>query len=394
MATCRFLENLTLASLVAPMTEQEFQTQYWEQKPLVVHRNDPDYYGDLFTVDDFDEAITSSPEYIKMNDATKAGTSIKYSSVQGLEAVLAGMRDGGTLILEQLQRHEPKLGLLCRLLGQELGHSFETNLYLTPPRGKSSVPHWDNVDVFTLQVWGSKRWKIENERRIFPVRPDKMGDRGHAFGGETTSFTVNQGDLIYIPRGFMHVAECGPEASLHISLGMVPVVLEEFLHAIIKAAVRADENLRVALPLGFTHRGGDRIVTRAIAALRHAAAKTFVGAVLDQFLDELVQTAPIDISGQVAGFFQPTPLTLEDVVGPRPGIVCRMHVDGDPVRLNAGTRSILFPGLFREALDFALNTPSFAIRDISGELEDEEKIVFTERLIQEGILVRKIRAPS
>jgi hypothetical protein len=45
-------------------------------------------------------------------------------------------------------------------------------------------------------------------------------------------------------------------------------------------------------------------------------------------------------------------------------------------------------------LDFALNTPTFAIRDISGTLEDEEKIVFTERLIQEGILVRKARASS
>ena len=61
MATYRFLENLTLASLVAPVTEAEFQTRYWEQKPLVVHRNDPDYYGDLFTVDDFDKSITSSP---------------------------------------------------------------------------------------------------------------------------------------------------------------------------------------------------------------------------------------------------------------------------------------------------------------------------------------------
>ncbi len=394
MATYRFLENLTLASLVAPVTEEDFQTQYWEQKPLVVHRSDPDYYGDLFTVDDFDKAITSSPEYIKMNDATKAGTSIKHSTVQGLEAVLAGMRDGGTLILEQLQRYEPKLGLLCRLLGQEVGHSFETNLYLTPARGKSSVPHWDNVDVFTLQVWGSKRWQIENERRIFPVRPDRMGDRGHAFDGETSSFTVHQGDLIYIPRGFMHVAECGPEASLHISLGMVPVVLQDFLDAVIKAAVRGDENLRVALPLGFTHRGGDRIVTRAIAALRQAADETFVSAVLDQFLDELIQTTPIDISGQVAGFFQPTPLTPEDVVGPRPGIVCRMHGAGDPVRLNVGTRRILFPGLFREALDFALNTPAFAISDISGDLEDDEKIVFTERLIEEGILVRKVRVSS
>jgi hypothetical protein len=59
----------------------------------------------------------------------------------------------------------------------------------------------------------------------------------------------------------------------------------------------------------------------------------------------------------------------------------RMHPDGAPVCLNVGTRS-------------TLDTPNFAIRDISGDLEDEEKIVFAERLMQQGILVRKIRAPS
>jgi ribosomal protein L16 Arg81 hydroxylase len=63
MATCRFLQNPTFASLVAPVTEEEFQTQYWEEKPLIVHRNDPDHYCDFFTVGDLDKAITSSPEY-------------------------------------------------------------------------------------------------------------------------------------------------------------------------------------------------------------------------------------------------------------------------------------------------------------------------------------------
>src|SRR5689334_13289525 len=82
MATCRFLENLTLASLVAPVTEEELQTQYWEQKPLVVHRNDPDDYGDFFTVNYLDRAIASSPEYIKINIATNAGQA--YSDGAGL----------------------------------------------------------------------------------------------------------------------------------------------------------------------------------------------------------------------------------------------------------------------------------------------------------------------
>jgi hypothetical protein len=306
-----------------------------------------------------------------------------------LEAVLADMRDGGTLVLDQLHEKEPKLGLLCRLLAQELGHNFKTELFLTPPHGKGSSPHWDNVDVFVLQVLGSKHWRIENERRVFPIRPEKMGDDVRQFGGDVTSVTVNQGDLVYIPRGFMHVAECGSEASLHISLKLVPVVMEEFLHAVISAAARRDERLRVALPLGFMHGGAERIVKDAMAALRDAADEPFLSAVVDQFRDELVSTFPLDVSRQVADFFRPTPLLAGDLVGPRRGIVYRVHAGDAGVRLNVGTRSIVFPGVFREPLDFALKTPAYAIRDIAGALQDEERIAFIERLMQEGLVVRK-----
>ena len=387
---CPFLEHLTFSSLIAPISEEEFRTSYWEKKPLVVHRQCPDYYGNLFTLSDFDEAVTRAPSYIKTVDTTnKKGTVKQFATVAGLEAVLADMRDGASLILEQLQRNEPKLGLLCRLLGQELGHTFETNLYLTAAHGKSSVPHWDNTDVFILQVLGSKHWKIENERRIFPVRPFRMGADVREFQGDFCHFTVHPGDLIYIPRGFMHMAECGSETSLHISLGLVPAVLEDFLHAIIKVAVQRDERLRMALPLGFMRDGGEDIAQCARAALLEAADSSFLGNVLDLYRDELIKTHELDVSGQIADHFQPVPLRLDDVVGPRRGVVWRMHVDQDAVGLNVGTRRITFPEFFRQSLDFSLNAPAYSIRDIPGELEDQERIALVERLMQEGLLIRK-----
>jgi ribosomal protein L16 Arg81 hydroxylase len=388
--TCRFLENLTLSSLVAPVAEEEFRRGYWEQKPLIVHREDPDYYAGLFTLQDFDEAITRSPHYVKMaNAATQKNKSYKIDMAPGLEAVAADMREGGTLVLDQLHHHEPKLGQLCRLLGTEFGHKLQTNLYLTPPHGKGFSPHWDNHDVFILQVLGSKHWNIEKERRTFPEKSIKMGDEGRELRGELTSFTLKQGDLIYIPRGFVHAAECGDEPSLHITLGVTATFFEDFLHAAIKAAIRRDERLRVALPLGFMRVSNDGAVKRALATFQELADETFLNSVMEQFRDELVRTFPLDVSGQVEAFFHPTPLALGDLVGPRRGIIYRKHDNNESTQVNFGGRTIVFPNLFRDALDFALNTPIFAIRDIAGELEDEERIVFVERLMQEGMLVRK-----
>jgi hypothetical protein len=103
----------------------------------------------------------------------------------------------------------------------------------------------------------------------------------------------------------------------------------------------------------------------------------------------MVTQFPIDVSRTVVDHFQPLPLQPGDIVGARRGLAYRLHIDGDSVRLNFGTRSIVFLDIFRDALKFALQTPEFAIRELPGDLEDEERIAFIERLILEGLLIRK-----
>lgn len=388
--TSEFLDNLTLASLIAPVAEEEFRARYWEQQPLVIHRGTPDYYGDLFSLKEFDDAITRDPSYVKVADApTMKVASYKTEMVKGLEAVLADMREGCTLILDQLHKKNPKMGKLCRTLGPEFGHPFQSNLYLTPPNGKGFRPHWDNHDVFILQIVGSKKWQIEKERRIYPFKEENMGLDGREIRGETLSFTLNQGDLIYIPRGFVHAAESGDGPSLHITLGLTAIFFEDLLHAVITAAVKRDERLRAVMPIGFMRGAQDDVVKRAVTVLRETADETFLNTVMEEFRDKMVRSFPLDVSGQFLEFFAPTPLTYGDVVGPRLGMVYRMHVLDDTVRVNFGSHSIVFPGFLYPSLDFALKTPTYAIREVAGELDDDEKIVFIGRLVLEGLVVRK-----
>jgi ribosomal protein L16 Arg81 hydroxylase len=387
---CGFLQRLSLASLVAPIADEEFRSRYWERQPLVVHRKDAEFYGDLFTLHDFDEAIIRSPDYVKLaNAATKKNVSYKNQVTEGLESVLSDMRAGGTLVLDQLHHREPKLGLLCRVLAAELGHKFQINLYLTPPSGKGFSPHWDNHDVFILQVVGSKYWKIEKQRRELPDKGATMDDEGRELRGDLDSFVLEQGDLIYIPRGFVHAAECESEPSLHITLGVTGVFWDDLLYAAVKAAIIQDERLRQTLPLGFLQAPNDAIIKRLRGAFRELADEAFLSGVVAQFKDELVRTYPLDVSDQFVDFFRPRPLSIDDVVGARRAIVYQMHNGDDSVRLNYGARAIVFPSFFREALEFALNRPAYVIREIPGELEDEERVAFAERLLEEGLVVRK-----
>jgi bifunctional lysine-specific demethylase and histidyl-hydroxylase NO66 len=357
---------------------------------LVVHRGDADYYDDLFSLRDFDQAIACNPAYVKLANAAANKKTISYTpeAAPGMESILADMRDGGTLVLDQMHRYNPNLSLLCRVLGEQLGHEFQTNLYLTPPNGKGFTPHWDNHDVFILQALGSKHWKIEKTRRTLPHPRAHMPSDDRELRGELLEFTLKQGDVAYIPSGFVHAAECGGEASLHITFGMMAVFVENLLVAAVKEAVLRFDHLRKPLPVRF-HQAPEKALADIVqAALRDIADEAFVATFVNGFRDDLIKKSPLDVSGQVEDFFQPTPIQLADVFGPRRGIFYTLHNEDAGVRINFGTRSITFPDFFRDALEFALKTPLFAVRQLPGDIEDSERIVFVERLKQEGLVVR------
>jgi len=388
-APSRFLTSF--ARLIAPMQEDEFRASYFEKKLLLLHRGDPDFYGDLFSIRDFDRALATSPDYVQTAEAkTNTNTKNEGNTASGLESALGEFRKGGTLVLDGVHKREAKLGLLCRVLEQELGHYFQTNIYLTPPNGQGFNPHYDSHDVFVLQISGSKHWKVEKERRVFPGKRDLMGKDGREFLAPYDSFTLQKGDMVYIPRGYVHAAECGSEPSLHITLGLVPTTWDDLLHAVVKAIVQSDPRLNEALPLGYLRGPGDDLVKGLVALRRKLGDEAFLNGVVDRYRDELVTKFPLDVSGVVETLCQPLNLKPDDVVGPRPGSVYRVSCDDEAVRIVFGARTVTFPGFLREPVAFALNTSVYEVRDITGgELEDEEKVIFAARLMEEGLVVRK-----
>ena len=385
-----FRDTVTVQSLVAPISEEEFRANYWERKPLVIHRENPDYYGDLFNLQDFDEFITRGPGYVKTAEATAKKQAKHHGATpDALERVLSEMRDGHTLILDSMQSFEPKLKGFCGSLARETGFRFQTNIYLTPPNGKGFTAHWDNHDVFVLQVLGSKHWKVEKNRRTLPEKDGTTEESEREFRGEVHDFTLRQGDMIYIPRGFIHAAECGVESSMHITLGVYAPTWDELLVAAVRVAAMKSENLRHYLPFGYMKGNDAEIAKRAANELRDMADPAFLAEVLERLRDEKVKKAPLDISGQVQSFFEAEELKLDHKISVRQGLFCTLRKGQDTVTLNVGTRAITFPGFFGEALEFALNKPVYAIRDLPGDLEDEERIVFIERLMQEAVVLRK-----
>jgi len=88
--------------------------------------------------------------------------------------------------------------------------------------------HWDAQEVFVLQLAGRKRWQVFAPTRIDPLTDDSETAQPPT-APPIWEGILNDGDLLYIPRGFWHVATPLDEPSLHVSVSAQPSTGVDFL---------------------------------------------------------------------------------------------------------------------------------------------------------------------
>jgi hypothetical protein len=274
------------AYLIHPRTPEEFYKSIHEQTSLLVARKDqPNYYRGLYAHEDLArlpaEAITVS-RYV----------SGERESLAELSA--GAFEEGWSIRALRPQAHSDMLWRTCSLLESYWNCNAGANVYWTPAGTQGFAPHYDDVDVFVLQLEGAKRWRVFAPQRdqdtgpvVFPALP-RVSSRDFT-QSELAQLTLvhdvvlKQGSALYMPRGWVHQAEALPEAaSLHvtISMGSQRVTYGDMIERALLAAVKAvrseglDSNpgpvdLRRALPrdyasyMGVVHSDQSRDPRRA-----------------------------------------------------------------------------------------------------------------------------------
>ena len=149
---------------------------------------------------------------------------------------------GYTLILQSLHNVHSPIARFTRLLYEETACNYATcNLYLTPPRAQAGfAAHQDWMDVVVVQISGRKRWRVAREPTVYLTyldQDDLYGDITKEMQQEQIvwyqDFFMEPGDVLYIPRGFVHNAtsvdveegvevdnDVDNEPSLHLTFGI------------------------------------------------------------------------------------------------------------------------------------------------------------------------------
>ncbi|OII60323.1 cupin [Streptomyces sp. CC53] len=147
------------------------------------------------------------------------GQSIPMANMHRLGDLL---RDGATLIMDQLNTFDPTMEAVCRALQWWTHERVQVNAYLTTNEASGFPLHWDDHDVIVVQLAGEKEWEIRGTSRTAPMYRD--ADANDVPSG-TVIFdgTLQAGDVMHIPRGHWHQATrtgSGSGFSLHATFGV------------------------------------------------------------------------------------------------------------------------------------------------------------------------------
>lgn len=387
--------EFSLQCVIDPVTREVFFREYWEKKPLVITRGQPNYFEFLLSLDEVDRVITTLnlriPD-ISMVNADQTVTRDQYTvhgDVIDVAKLYQLFADGGTIILSALHTRVPSLAVFCRAMERDFSIPFQTNIYLTPSNAKGFKSHYDTHDVFVLQIAGSKHWKIYETPVVLPLKGQEFDSSLHKPGATTLEFDLQAGDTVYIPRGVMHDAQSHDDVSLHITVGVLSYTWTDLMLGALATVSLNDPSFRKALPVGFGRLEFDRAQAREIfrELLGQFVTHADLDAELDTFVDDLVSTRHPLLRGQMSQIGSLDGLTVDSVVCARPGLLLRFKEDGESVRVGCYGKEISLPIHASETVRFALNSSRFVVCDLPGELDDAGKLAMVRRLVREGLIM-------
>ncbi|MFN4100428.1 MAG: cupin domain-containing protein [Pararhodobacter sp.] len=389
-------DRVDFAHAIAPVSPETFFAEYFEQKPLVIRRDDPGYFGALLSLADIDHVLTRQlipAEEIQLVQKGRSFEAEDYLLPSGHAdpvRVVKCFAEGATVVLPGLQKRLPNLAAHCRSLETVFSCDLQTNIYFTPEGSQGFRTHYDSHDVIVLQIAGSKTWNIyESSASELPLRAQAFNPDGFEPGALIDTFTLHAGDMCYVPRGVVHDARATEELSLHITTGLLAAHWIDLVVEAVSQLALKDVAFRRAMPPGYAGEGFDRTAARKTFAelMQKAVAAIDADQTLDGFAEEFRRRRAPLVPGQLMQLFGSELIEPGTELRRRPDLIHAIGVTGDEVILSVHGAEVVFPAHAEVPLRDALTRPGFRVGDLAGDLDDEGQVVLARRLVREGVLM-------
>ncbi|MCB1388937.1 MAG: hypothetical protein KDK12_07325 [Rhodobacteraceae bacterium] len=386
--------RMDFAGVIAPVTPETFFAEYFERKHLVVRRDDPAYYGKLLSVSDIDRVLTEQMVPSEELQLVKTGKGIsgdEYVTPSGLIDPVRVARffdEGATIVLPGLQKRLTALAAYCRAMETVFNVDLQTNIYFTPEGSQGFKTHYDSHDVFVLQVAGSKTWNIYDSSALeLPLRSQAFQPDGFKPGELVDTFTLNAGDMCYVPRGVVHDARATDELSLHITTGLLAPRWVELIVDAVNQLALADPAFRRAIPPGHANDGYDRSEARQVFRdlLARAVERIEPDRTLDYYAHDFRSRRVPVVPGQLFQTFDAGTVQPGTEVVRRPDLIYAIGIVGEEVILGVYGSEIVFPAHVEPVLRDAMTRTQLVVGELEGDLDEAGQAVMMRRLVREGV---------
>lgn len=349
-----------------------FMTDVYEQQAIVARHDAPGRFRDLLSIGQIDRIVAEldlKRGMLMLADSARRLAESSFVSPSGAvdrAAVAHHYQQGATIILNQLQESDGNLAALCRALEKLFSCQVQTNTYLTPPFSQGFRTHYDNHDVFVIQIEGEKTWTLYDRPVAAPYRGEQFETAQDRPVGEPAEvFVLKAGDCAYVPRGLLHdAATTGDQPSLHITCGLIVRTWADLILEAVSQVCVEDPEFRRSLPPDFSRADFERgrLAATFDTLMKRLAKQATPYNALDLAIHEFITSREPDVSGSITGAHSP----LATAYAARPSIwrIDEEQADGAPaVRLVSSTLTQTFPGLSRADLERLMSGKPFSPAD-------------------------------
>ena len=385
-----------LSDLLNPVDVAEFFAEHYEKKPLVVRGNAESRFDDILTVADLDDLLRLEqipPQSIAtLNNSDSVPMSAVFKEEDGVRRIeldadklLKQVHKGNSVILNRLQKYQPKLRRFTNRLGHETTCQIAANVYVSPPAGQALAPHYDRHDVFILQIDGSKHWKLYDS-------PVPLPEKRHLaeFDDATLAeeFELHRGDLLYMPRGFWHQAGTTDSTSVHVTVGLYPLQTKHLVN-VLQQDLAENVFFRKSLHTVKAEAGGSDELERLF---KDAIAKQLASISIDDLIERatdnyITHKLPKPFGGGLTEFIRKSDALDDD------SMLC-CHADesyeidasGDFCTVEFRGGKTTYPVPYKEIIERIVAVGSLRVGDISDTLSSDMKKKIASAFLGDGLV--------
>lgn len=391
-AETRSADEIGFQDLIAPLSIKDFLAEYWEKRPLLTSGRPPDFFAPLFSTRDVDRAICFfKPKPGRIDLVTEQGfvrdNFLNPDGTANINLVMESYLKGSTIVLSGLEQTWEPLAVFTGSLEGSLNHPVAISVYLSPPRFQGVKPHYDTQENFLLQVEGTKQWKVYPP--VFdlpPVEGSYASVPREQLSEPVCEAVLEPGDVLYIPRGFVHEGIAGDRPSLHITVDIHVRTWHDFLSDALAAVAERNPRLRRALPAGFLN---DDEVMRALGEEFDAFMETLrTEARLQDAVWKHTEMLAVRKPPPADGHFSMLDLEIgpETTLKKRRTSLVRVFQGDGTAGIQFSGNHVLGPSKIIEALKYVAEAETITPASLPGSLNEQEKLVLARRLVRAGLL--------